>query len=347
MAKVGLVAKHLSPEVLSLAKALSSQKEDVLIITSQNTVLPDSLEFPVITPFENWSVMETLRLFPRLLPQMPDVLHFVYATPDEVPTGGDWLLAKLLQPFPRKAVLASFFYSPEKGSRWLSAFLHACHGVSWGSHIHLLQARRAGLVSEWLATEVIPPFWTPDIDPQAPVTQELQELTEKIEPFIFVPGSAADFFKNARREELFFDQPVNFLFLGKRKIQNQKLSNCYFLEQDNLQNCKFVSEKAQAVLLAFNDFTLSELQRNWVWSQTLGVPLLVNYQQNEVFPGLVNEGKTGWVLGKDEESLRTLVRDGFKRPGLKSKPSNLPFPIFDSASNQLARLLNRALTART
>ena len=351
MAKIGLVVKNLSQESLSLAKALSANQNEVYFITETDARLPENLDFPVQTPFRKWSLIESLRLFPRLATEMPDILHFVFTHPSEIPTRADWLLANLIQPFPRKAVVASFFYSPEEvQSFWLKPFLAACHGVSWGSHIYLLQARRAGLQSDKTPTEVIRPFWSPEENIsetlQSLKNEELSQFLQRIKPYLLIPGTHREFFESARESELFFDQTLNLLFLDQRP-SGQSFKSQYFLPNLSQHEIRFCVEKSEATLMAFNTLTLSDLQKFWIWSQTLKRPLLVSPLQNEIFPGLVSPGRSGWVLDRGEESLRTLARDKFRLQKNSASSGFAQFPLFDSASNQLTRLFTSALALRS
>ena len=348
MAKITLIAKSIGPEVLSLVEILNSRKDEVVIITDQKCTLPMSIPCPVRTPFKNWSFSETLKLFPRLIQDMPDVIHFVFSEAHEVPTRADWLLTRLIQPFPRRAIVGTFFYSPrELSSKWARAFLAACHGVSWGSPIHLLQAKRAGFLSETMATEVIAPFWTPALHKTSLRNEDLDELIRALQPYVLVPGPYAEFLRNTESDELFFDQGLQFVFQSKRSRRERKLSSRFFVDSTSEPDTYALMKGSRGVLLAFNEFSLSKLQQFWIWSQELQIPLIVHPEQNQIFPGLVNPGKSGWVLDQGEETLRSIVRDDFRLARPKSETETKGSTLSDSASNKLSRLFTQALALRT
>lgn len=348
MAKIALIVKHIGPQVLSMAKSLAAQRNDVYFITSSKAKMPEQIPFPVLTPFRNWSFSEALILFPRLLSSMPDVMHFIFSEPSEQPTRADWLLSRLIQPIPRKAVTASFFYSPkEVSSLRLREFLKACHAVTWGSHIHLLQAKRSRSVPNRSLVEVIPPVMDRPDAAKTPPNPDLKRLVAALGNFILVPGGPEEFFQRADKSEMFFDQKINFLFMSERRSVRNRYPDCYYLNSQSPEDLLYALENARAVLLAFNDHSVIELQNYFQWSRWSKTPLIIRPEQNSVFPGLVLDQKTGWILESGERSLRSLIR---RNPELRlpQKPDENPsFQLMDTATNQLNRLFASAISLRS
>ncbi len=348
MARITLITRYLGPEVIALAKALSAQQNDLLILTSKNTQVPADFKIPVFTPFNKWSVAEALRLFPRFFSQMPDVLQFIFSKPGDEPQWAHWLLAQLFQPFPRRIIAASFFYSPTQiKKRKLYEFLRHCHLITYGAHGHLLQTRRLLPKLKHPVMEVIPPLSELPIVSELPASQDVQRLVQSLGKYFLVPGSPEDFFERAKKSELFFSESIHFLFLGPRR-ESRKVDLSYFhLGEVTPNDLSFAMQNSLGLLLAYSDLSVLELQQYHSWSLRTKTPILARPSQNQLFPGLVLDSKTGWILEESEKSLRDLL---LHNPNLKiaKKPDEEPsYNLVDSTTNTLNRLYYKAISLRS
>ena len=348
MARITLITRHLGSEVRALAKSLMAQQNEVLILTSKSAEIPIDFNIPVFTPFKDWSLLEGLRLLPRLLSQMPDVIHFIFSKPGDEPESVHWLIAQLLQPIPRRITAASFFYSPsDLKQRKLRRFLKQSHIVTYGAHGHLLQTRRRFPELNIPVTDVIPPLWEIPKLNLAPPRPEVERLVHSLHRFFLVPASPEEFFSHVKKSELFFSEQVQFLFIGSRKEKPRPELNYFHLEDPRPDDLLFAMQKAEGLLLAYSDLSILELQQFHAWSLRTKVPLLIRPAQNELFPGLVQEGKNGWILDDGEKSLRHLL---IQNPQLKlqKKPDEEPsFSLLDQSTNTLNRLYYKAISLRS
>lgn len=356
MAKIALVSKSVNHEVLDLARSLTAQQNEVTLITSRTENIPNNLSFQVITPYKKWNAIETFRLFPRLLGQMPDIIHFVFSEANQKPTVAEWLLCQLIQPIPGRIAAVSFFHSPaDFNSAWLKAFLKSCHLITWASRSHLLASKRTHKLSRNPVVEVLPPFF--DL-PNAIVAdhEEVEKLTSALHRYFLVPCDPEDFYKVAKKEELFFDEKFNFLFLAERPALKNKLLqkhdlSYFYLPSNEASDFEIALRKSKALMLAFSDLSVLELQRYFQLSLKTRTPLIIRPHQNDLFPGLVIPERTGWILQNGEASLRELIHNN---PNLdlnlsleRNSNRNLSHDLIDSSINELHRFYQRALVSRS
>jgi hypothetical protein len=337
-----------------------AQQNEVTLITSRKETIPENLNFQVMRPFRRWNAIEAIRLFPRLLSRMPDVLHFVFSEAHQKPTVAEWLLCQFIQPIPGKVAAVSFFHAPQDfDSIWLRAFLKSCHLITWASRSHLLASKRTHHLSRNPIIEVLPPFF--DIPEMREASheeshEEVAKLTSTLQDYFLIPSDPEDFFNAVKKDDLFFDEKINYLFLSVRPplkntfLQKHDLT-FFYLPSTNSQDIELAIRKAKALLLAFSDLSVLELQRFFQLSLKTKTPLIIRPRQNDLFPGLVIPGRTGWVLEDGETSLRELFLNNPKLD-LNLSPDqntnrNLSHDMIDSSVNELHRFYKRALAARS
>ncbi len=352
MARITLITRHLGPEVLTMAKSLAAQQNEVLILTSKDNSIPPHFKVPIFTPFLKWNVLEVLRLFPRFFSQMPDVVHFIFSRPDDEPGVAHWLLAQMFQPVPRRVIASSFFHPPSKMNNHLNKFklqefLRNCHVVTHGAHGHLLQMRRLLPKLNVPVMEIIPPLAEiPSNIEAAPVSDTLR-LVQSLGRYLVVPGTPEDFYSRAKKSELIFSEPLQILFLGSRKESRKADLSCFHLGETSPNDLFYVLQNSSGLLLAFSDLSVLELQQYSTWCSKTKTPILARPSQNKLSPGLVHDAKTGWILEDDEKSLRDLL---LLNPQLKTnkKPDEEPsFNLVDSTTNTLNRLYYKAILLRS
>ena len=188
MAKIALLSKKFSPQLLSLAQSLKSHHHDVTLITSQSENIPDDVGFPVLTFFKKWTAFEALQFFPRILMQAPDVWHFVFADSEaEKPSGAHWILAQLAKALPGRVVAASFYdslysLSPQR----IAPFVKSCDIVTAASRESLMYLKRKNWLSKFAETEVLPPFMLQSSMEEEMVDQELDQLLKAASPYLVI-----------------------------------------------------------------------------------------------------------------------------------------------------------------
>ena len=178
-------------------------------------------------------------------------------------------------------------------------------------------------------------------------TPEVERLVKSLRKFFLVPSTPEDFFSHVKKSELFFSEPIHFLFLGPRQEHHRPDLAYFHLDNPSSGDLLYAMENSLGMLLAYSDLSVLELQQYYSWSLRAKVPLLVRPMQNELFPGLVHEGKNGWILDDGEKSLRSLL---LHNPHLKlsKKPDEEPsFSLLDQSSNTLNRLYYKAISMRS
>jgi hypothetical protein len=348
MSRIALITKKLHPQVINLAQQLVLHRHDVVVITGREQTPQNPTEFEIIYPFKKWSALEAIRLFPRLLGQMPDVFHFVFTEPNETPTMAHFILSRLVLPIPRRVIASSFFHSPSEMSHFrLKYFLPASQLVTWGTSAHLLRARRSLKISRNTVSEVLPPLSPFSGNQAAQPSHEIQYLCQSFGKYFLIPGGPESFFDRVNLGEFHFDEKYKLVFLSARPDERKQNIEVFYLHDLPSPDLEYAICKAKGILLSFSDLSLLELMQYYQWSASSKTPLLVRPQQTEMFPGLVKDQKTGWVLHNGERSLRELIR---QNPLLRlpKKPDEEPsFEIIDSTMNELNRLYNKAIALRS
>jgi len=348
MARIALISRQLHEEVIALARSLAAQRNDVRILTSQDQTIPVGFEIPLMTPFSTWSLLEGTKLFPHLLASLPDVLHFVFTSKDEQPSAAEILLSGLFSGLPRRAVTCSFFYAPREASATrLRLFLRNCHAVTWGSHVHLLQAKRLHLLSRKNLTDVMPPLATNFGEEEVSISADLQRLTSTLKEYWVVPGSAEDFFLGERTRNWGEENKSSFLFLQARaRVPREWTSRIAFLPELSSSERIHVLRQSIGLVTAYHEYSLLELQTFYQWARQASIPLLISAEQNHLFPGLVRENKTGWVIREGSQSWDEIHRRRRNLDLSQYLDENPPFSLVDSATNQLNRLFAQARATR-
>jgi hypothetical protein len=351
MAKIALICHNLHPQVLNLATQLSTHKNEVLLITSRDQTMdeqyPENVNFQIIRPFQKWSAMEAIRLFTRLLGNMPDVFHFVFTNSNQTPTVAHFVLGQLLQPIPGRVVASSFFHSPNELSHFrMKLFLRGHHLVTWGTSAHLLNARRKLSISKHSLSEVIPPLSNENLQSTDTHSIQMEQLLNSLGDYLLIPGNPEDFFKKAKKNELTFENKMKLVFLCERPETRKHQLDVFYLGNPVGVDLLYAIQKARGILLAFSDLSLLELQQFYQWGRLTGTPLLVRPRQTEMHPGIVTENKTGWVLPQGETSLRDLLK---QNPSLRIQRKQDQQPMLDlvdSTMNELNRLYHKAIALR-
>jgi hypothetical protein len=345
MAKIALITQKLTPEFLGFAKALHFHRHEVMIITGQDSSVPEGLQFETLTYFRKWSALEALRLFPRLLSHSPTVWHFVFSDlSEEKFRPAQWALAQLARAIPGRVVAGSLFDTPFEIPRWkLRPLLKACDIVTAGSRESLMYLKRQNLLKNFCQTEVLPPLLSVNEEPAGGGhDQDLEKLAQSLKPFLVVPNSrlssSIEWAEIAAKISLVFlgSRPQNFL--GKAILP----SDVYFVGSHlSSADLSYLLSKSSGLLAAFDDLSEVELMRFHNLCSATRTPTLANSRQAEALPGFCVTKKNGWVLEKGVQSFRQLLFDNPELRLAQPDYERRAYEVADSTLNELNRLYSK------
>jgi hypothetical protein len=342
MAKVALISKKFSPQLLSLAQALKSHHHDISIITSQSENIPDDIGFSVLTYFKKWTILEALRFFPRILGQTPEVWHFVFADTDlEKPSGAHWLLGQMAKALPGRVIVASFYDSLYSlPAQRIAPFVKVCDIVTTASRENLMYLKRKKWLSRFVETEVLPPFMPQGGNDTEEIDLELDQLTKAASPYLVIPSEnmpTVDF--SALKGQ------IQVLVCGSRPAKN--VPEGFFFVGKNLNDIQLLQilKGSLGLLTAFDEFSVIELLRFHRLCLLTKTPTLANLRQTEALPGFCVHKRNGFVLDQGMSSLRNLFSGFNANLGRLELTQALFEPLSanlaDSALNELNRLYSK------
>lgn len=341
MASIALIAKKISPQVLETAKGLYQHRNEVKIISSHNQKPNGIYEFQILTYFKKWSLLEALRLIPKILLHPPDVFHFFFEDESDSATAAHWALLSFAQSL-NKATVVSLLGKKIHSKNWrYNPFLKFSKAITVPTRERLMYLKRRKLISPENLNEVILPLQEPLIELKFH-DEELSHFLKTIQPYIFVPTHPLLEFLQ-QLQIITQNTDYNILFLGPRTKNLRRFKRFYAVNIENPFALEQIAMSARCILLAFHEFDLSELM-NWQYlSHKVEVPLIVRGQQIEVLPGLCLQDKNGFIIQKDALSLHKLL---LNNPELKIQAfykNKALLPSVDHSLNELSRLYAKAL----
>ncbi len=343
MAKIALLTQKLTPEALGLARALKFHRHEIILITSALETVPDDLGFQVLTFFKNWSALEALRFFPRILGQAPEVWHFVFSDSEqERPTPAHWILAQLVRALPGRVVAASFYDSlfDVPGFR-LAPFLKSCDIVTTATRENLMLIKRKSWLHRFSETEVLPPFIVPQTASfERMQDEDLRQLVEAATPYLVIPGEhlpKMDWSSILTKAQILVcgprpDRSPEGVFYIGRHISEALMNE--------------ILENSLGLLISFEDLSVVELlnyQRLCAQTQT---PILATPRQAEALPGLCVNKRSGFLVS-DLSQLNQLLFDNPKLDLHAPIFETLRMDLADSALNELNRLYSKVRHLKT
>jgi hypothetical protein len=360
MSKIALISKKLGPQTLALAQALKGQLHEITLITSQNEVPPIGWSEPVLSYFKKWNLFEAVRFFPSLVKSDSEIFHFVIDDNEPI-TNGQILLAQMIRAIPYKINVSSFFYhNNQEGlitQQRLNLFIKSQDAVTFANQERLMWHRRKLNLTKQVTSEIFQPLLSYDFlnphsankeskqiqETNTESNEELLQICKKLKPFVVVPTTETDFL-NQIPDFPFAHFPFRFVFWGPRK----KIEHLhYFCLGDLTEAEKMLTiEKSQGVLLAFSDFSTTELQKFLECSAITGRPLLIRPQQLRLAPGLVRNNKTGYILERGLASLEQIARTNPTLSVPERVQSEDLTQWMDNGLNELNRLYNKAFSNR-
>jgi len=173
---------------------------------------------------------------------------------------------------------------------------------------------------------------------------EVQRLVHALGNFVLAPSSSFDHGSYSQMQDILKQHHLKFLFLDERELPARSRLSEFHLGEVNTVDLAYVVQQARAVLLAFTNLSLLELQKYHQWSQATKTPLLIRPRQNDMLPGLVHQGKTGWILEEGENSFRQLFLENPTLRLGKRIDTESDQQLVDATVNELNRLYQKALT---
>lgn len=374
MAKIGIVTHIVDHSRIQLALALQTQQHEVFFITdklspteSENETTP----FQSLRYFQNWSIAEASYFFFKSLSSWPDILYFTFGESDtESANRGQVALAHLTKALPGKIVATSFFGKIRK-RRLNSALIRASDVFTAATREDLMMSKRKGWISPFGESEVLPPIYpyfnTSEVETTN--TEELEKLCKELTPYVFFPSpdlqlplkeihhsshilihglrpSRHQFPWQAQRTK--FSKPEWVFYTGFPTGQGSKkqlLENHYQL--------KMAIKNARWVVTAFQDISLSSLQRIHQIATKYQIPVIASPQQTELVPGLCIHQRNGWIVRTPEDLEKWLLKidsSSTNTQQLSVDDSLLENPKFemgnwnfgDTSLNELNRLFTKA-----
>lgn len=344
MAQIALITKTLNSQVLTTAKGLSEQRQEVLVITGADQVVPSNYDFQVLTFFKKWNGFEAARLIPRLLTTVPQIFHFFFESEAEIPTWAHWTLGSFAKNL-RRSVIVSFGGGKIDSKNWRrNRFLRMSHTVIAPSREKLMQLKRAGLIGENVLSEVVLPF--PEVEADAQESSESAvDFLNHWQPFVLVPSQAESPVVHLL-SEAFQATGHRLVFLGPRPESLYADLRCLTIGHPSEYQLKKIAQMSSAILLAFHEYEPVELMRWQQLAAQLERPLIVLQKQIELLPGLCLHEKNGFVLGNLKDDFRRLLHNNpnleitrFESHLTRTTPS-------DQSLNEVSRLYARTLASR-
>lgn len=335
MAKIAVITKDWNESAKSMALSLHQCRHDVTVITSKNTQIEESFPFPILTAFKSWSSLEVLHFFPRFLGQAPEVWHFVFTDPQgERPGAGHWLLALLAKSLPRRVIAASLFSGVTQSWKW-SPFLKMCDITTVPTRESLMHLKRRGRFSPEAELEIFPPLLLGQNTKNQSARHEIDHLIENLGSYLIVPS---DRFHEGIEWD-FIEEVHRLVVLGPRRWGQNKRT---YISQ-NLSEVDFerLLLSSRAMLIAFSDLSPVELMKCHQWAEETGKPIIASPRQAEALPGLCVHQKSGWVLERGIDSLRTILLENpdLYLPSWDKRPRS--YSLMDSCMNELNRLYTK------
>ena len=354
MARILILSDLITEEVIGIAQGLASQRYEVVIATSQSEkensftqISNDQISF--LFPFSKWSTIEALRFFPVLLSLNPNILQVIFSKKQSRPKQAHWVLSAAFRAIPHKIIAASLINENTWNGRLHLAHLKMYDLLTFATRMQLLGVKRKGLITEHGLAEVINPLPLREIggfqkdsnldSTQIKIRAEVESIKKDLGRFLLVPRCHQSIL-----ETLSNDNPeIQFVILGERISKSEKL---VFIPDPNHLEILALLKKSSGLLLAFGEFSLSELHNFWMYTIEVKKPILANAKQAESVPGLCVDGRTGWILREGEKTLREIIMQNHlsKLPGDFERLTHSN--ITDQTLNNLIRLYNKAFEMR-
>lgn len=375
MAKVAVLSRTITSQTLGFAQALKMQRHDVLLITSQDLALsPQELandldiEFPTLRCFKDWSAIEAIKNFPKLLTHGIEVWHFVFSDCDlDQPRGAHFAIAQMAKVVPHSVVAASFFDSVFNVPKWqITPFLKSNDIVTTADRESLMYLKRKNRLNNKSSLEVLPPPMASNHNNQnssADIDTDIQRLAFARKPYLLVanerlPKFDWDYVLSQVNLIILGPRPQNLWienFLQEQRSQPEKqLSDPLLLEQKisyagkhlSENSLRYLLQNSQGLLTAFDDLSSVELMNWHRLCQKTQTPVLAHPRQVEALPGFCVHDRNGFVLESGIHSLKVLLSSNNELKLAQPQFELIRADISDSILNEISRMYARRLTSQ-
>ncbi len=350
MAKIALITRKITPQVLALARGLLSQRHEIQVITSYRTEFniesESALNIEILAYFKKWNWLETIRLIPRILQRPPDIFHFIFENNEDRAQTAHQILSQLALRLRRSTVVTVGNSAVDSKSWHKSSFLNSCQALIAPSREKLMYLKRQGLIDKHVKTEVILPL---PIHEVALVESSSEQKTiydqcQKWKPYILVPSQPRKKIVD-QLVELVQGTGLKLIFIGSRServfadLRFTCLANPSSIELETL------TQHAKAVMLATHEYEPAELMQWQKVCSKYQTPILALRRQVEIVPGLCQHEKNGFVLDHLAEDFRRILATN---PKLQIqnylRRSDLLTPL-DQSLNNINRLYVSAMSS--
>lgn len=339
MSRIVLIADELNSVSLGFAKSLLQQSHDILLLSSVRKTFDQVPEFPILTPFNRWSLFEGARVLPQLAHWNPDVWHFLFTTDRSQPRPAHWLLAAFANTQLEKTLVASFFSNNQLKSTVDLAFLRWFDLRTFGTRSHLMRVKRRLALPAKSLDEVLPPIEEVKTRDALRIRPEIERLTETLTPYILIPDPPP----SGLMPQWLHSRGYEGLLLSDRF---KSRSPFFHSGPTSAMEREFLLKKSRAFYLADSDLSVIELRRFHELAETTKTPLIVSRYQNEILPGLCWHQKSGWVLESGSKSFLSLLNENVQLRLPEGFVGLSRHELTDSTLNELTRLYGRAYQLR-
>lgn len=375
MAKVAVLSRTITSQTLGFAQALKMQRHEVILITSQDSALnanelalSEEIEFPVLRCFQDWSALEAIKHFPKLLTHGIQVWHFVFSDCElDQPHGAHFAIAQLAKVVPHSVVATSFFDSVFNVPKWqITPFLKSNDIVTTADRESLMYLKRKNRLNTKSSLEVLPPTMIQSQfthNSQLDIDTDLQRLATARKPYLLVanerlPKFDWDYVLSQTNLIILGPRPNNLWienFWNERSSQQDKqLSDPLLIEQKISYSGKHLSENTLRFLLqnsiglltAFDDLSAVELMNWHRLCQKTQTPVLAHPRQVEALPGFCVHDRNGFVLESGIHSLKVLLSRNNELNLAQPQFELIRADISDSILNEISRMYARRLTSQ-
>lgn len=345
MAKIALITKYYEKPQSDLALRLNQLRHELSVITHKNLSPPPSKNPPTfISYFNKWSFWESMRLFPRLVLNPPEIWHFIFHDiSKETITRAHTSLAAMASLHPASIVVISFFGPISRTpTKVLKPLLQFADAITTCTREDLMRLKRAKCFDIGRTiSEVLPPFYWEPVLTQTSLFEPEEDLTRllsNLRSYVVIPSPEIT---DPQVIEL-IKKDNQLVFLAPRPDFDKESNHFYLPLQEASHNLGAILQNGKALLISFSDLSLPELMHYQHLSQRYGTPLIVNPLQLEMLPGLVVDKKNGWVLEKGHRSLSDLLQENPNLTLAQREFSVERSYLEDSGMNDLNRLYQRA-----
>lgn len=368
MAKIILVAQHVTPTSWQLAQSLRMQQHDVVFLTSYGEVVENSSGIEFMAYFKRWTLIEGLKLIPVLFGLQPQILHVLLEEDRLNPA--QMLLATFGKSHP-SCILTTSLLHLRRGLhrrnpvRYLveESDIVTCPTVEALGQLRGLNVKSSrqgrGILPpvldlqnyrspKWIAEDesrakesmqqdkyFVVPFREASFDPESDTFIRLRTLAQKHHLILW--GSYSHWSLRDRKK---FAQWLESYECGDRWHVTGEISPS--LSHALLENC-------EAFVLAGQRFTPAEMTEYYLSAIQSRSSLVLDSSQAGLHSALWKNAVNCWVI--DGEQLQTqlvkfLGKADFKLPENVSEQIAQDRHLIDNSMNELNRLYNRALTQK-